>query len=848
MSESTEGTHPTTGPEPTGTEPTEPDAAPAAPTEPDAPASEESQQPPPAAASPAPPTTAPAAAITDAPPPEPAAPSPPVETLQAHQPVPPPAATPEPGPVPTPASTQPPPAPAATDAPPPEPAAPSPPVETPQAHQPVPPPPATPEPGPVPTPASTQPPQPASTPDPSAAAPPSDPTAPPVPPPPARPAVPSPTALAARPGPPRPTPAAPGGPAAGGTAPAAASRAHASPGASAAEAYGRIDAEGMVHVRLADGTEQVVGQWAAGEPAEGLAFFARKYDDLAVEVDLATRRLRDGKVPADQAAAVVKKAREALAEPAMVGDLAALDAHVATLEALVGARREAAAAEKAAAKAKILAARETIAQEAESLAESTQWKSTGERFKTLLETWKTTPRADRAAEQELWKRFSHARSVFDKRRRQYFAKLDGERGEAKQVKESIVAEAEALATSTDWGATAGAYRDLMARWKAAGRAGKSDEERLWDRFRQSQDAFFAARNATFETARRRAEGEPAGQARAADRGRGDRHLEPRRRRRQRCARCRSAGRPSGTSRGPTRSASSRGCGASRTASARATRSSGGAATRRPAPVPRAPSRSSTCRCSGWRRSSAAPTRAVTRARPRSRGGVSSRRARCSPPPSERPPSSAAEARHVADGLRCGTRRRRPRRYARRRARHPGALGSAISKVKRENAIRSRVVLTDADRMFTWVSESARVTSDSSRDRSRASTCTLTRNMLEALGAQLTGTSRSGSWCSRARRFTQSCRCTETPLPRVTKPLIASPGTGVQHFASLTQTSSSPSTTMPGSPCGRRPRTVRARAGATVSARSSVAPSEPPWDCSSRCTTVVADSRPSPTAR
>ncbi len=254
-----------------------------------------------------------------------------------------------------------------------------------------------------------------------------------------------------------------------------------------------------MHVRLADGTEQVVGQWAAGEPAEGLAFFARKYDDLAVEVDLATRRLRDGKVPADQAAAVVKKAREALAEPAMVGDLAALDAHVATLEALVGARREAAAAEKAAAKAKILAARETIAQEAESLAESTQWKSTGERFKTLLETWKTTPRADRGAEQELWKRFSHARSVFDKRRRQYFAKLDGERGEAKQVKESIVAEAEALATSTDWGATAGAYRDLMARWKAAGRAGKADEERLWDRFRQSQDAFFAARNATFET-------------------------------------------------------------------------------------------------------------------------------------------------------------------------------------------------------------------------------------------------------------------------------------------------------------------------------------------------------------
>ena len=69
--------------------------------------------------------------------------------------------------------------------------------------------------------------------------------------------------------------------------------------------------------------------------------------------------------------------------------------------------------------------------------------------------------------------------------------LDSERGEAKQVKEALVAEAEAWPTSTDWGATAGAYRDLMARWKASGRAGKADEDELWSRFRAAQDAFFA---------------------------------------------------------------------------------------------------------------------------------------------------------------------------------------------------------------------------------------------------------------------------------------------------------------------------------------------------------------------
>ncbi|MBI1377139.1 MAG: DUF349 domain-containing protein [Frankiales bacterium] len=250
-----------------------------------------------------------------------------------------------------------------------------------------------------------------------------------------------------------------------------------------------------MHVTLADGSEQPVGQWAAGTPTEGLAFFVRKYDDLSVEVDLATRRLREGKATPEQAGAVVKRARESLESPSMVGDLASLTARVDALDALVGERRAAAAELRAQAKAAALAAREAIVVEAEALAESTQWKSTGDRFKQLLEDWKAAPRADRAGEQALWKRFSHARSQFDKHRRQYFARLDSERSEAKQVKEALVAEAEALSSSTDWGATAGAYRDLMARWKASGRAGKADEDALWSRFRAAQDAFFGARNA-----------------------------------------------------------------------------------------------------------------------------------------------------------------------------------------------------------------------------------------------------------------------------------------------------------------------------------------------------------------
>jgi hypothetical protein len=111
----------------------------------------------------------------------------------------------------------------------------------------------------------------------------------------------------------------------------------------------------------------------------------------------------------------------------------------------------------------------------------------------MLDEWKAIPRADRTKEQDLWKRFSTARSTFDKRRRQHFAQLDAERAEAKAVKETIVTEAEALSTSSDWGNTAAAYRDLMTRWKAAPRGARAEDDALWNRFRAAQDAFFNSR-------------------------------------------------------------------------------------------------------------------------------------------------------------------------------------------------------------------------------------------------------------------------------------------------------------------------------------------------------------------
>ena len=160
------------------------------------------------------------------------------------------------------------------------------------------------------------------------------------------------------------------------------------------------------------------------------------------------------------------------------------------------------------------------------------------------------------------------------------------------------------------------------------------------------------------------------------------------------------------------------------------------------------------------------------------------------------------------------------------------------------ATRSPEVVTDADRMFTFSSASTRVTSDSSRCRSSASTWMATRNTDDGDGAQSTSMMRSACCCSDAA-LVQSVRCTLTPPPRVTNPRIWSPGTGVQHLASLVSTPGAPGTETPTSSLlrGRRSMVV----GVDRSASSSSAWSMPPSSASSRCTTCFADTCPSPIA-
>jgi hypothetical protein len=261
--------------------------------------------------------------------------------------------------------------------------------------------------------------------------------------------------------------------------------------------WGRVDDDGTVYVRTSEG-ERVVGSWQAGAPDEALAFFRRKYDALVTEVELLEKRLRSTDLSASAAMAAIDKLRASVTDAHAVGDLDALSRR---LDALAGRAEERKVEQKQAqeqARGEAREVKERIVAEAERVAvETTHWKTGGERMLQLIEEWKKAPRADRPTEQALWKRMSAARNSFSKRRKAYFANLDQERESVRAEKERIVAEAEALAHSTDWGPTARAFRDLMQAWKNSGRADRASEDKLWARFKAAQDVFFDARNATF---------------------------------------------------------------------------------------------------------------------------------------------------------------------------------------------------------------------------------------------------------------------------------------------------------------------------------------------------------------
>lgn len=262
----------------------------------------------------------------------------------------------------------------------------------------------------------------------------------------------------------------------------------------ATHAWGRVADDGTVFLRTADGERQI-GQWPGGDPQEAIKLYATRFDGLEIEVDLLEKRVAGGTLGPDDAERAIATVREQVDGAAALGDLDSLLARLDTLAPAVEKLREERKAARETRLAEALAAKTAIVETAEQLAAGSDWRNGADKLRALLEEWKALARLDRKTDDELWHRFSAARTTYTRLRKTHFADVHADRERAKSAKEKLIAEAEELSSSTEWGPTSLKYRDLMSRWKAAGSAPRNVEDALWKRFRAAQDVFFGARDA-----------------------------------------------------------------------------------------------------------------------------------------------------------------------------------------------------------------------------------------------------------------------------------------------------------------------------------------------------------------
>jgi uncharacterized protein DUF349 len=134
--------------------------------------------------------------------------------------------------------------------------------------------------------------------------------------------------------------------------------------------------------------------------------------------------------------------------------------------------------------------KEELCVKAESLADSSEWIRTASALQALQAEWKALGPSRPSQDKALWERFRKACDAFFTRRKEDLKQRRQEMSRHREAKVALCAQAEALADSTDWQATATALKRLQVEWRAVGPVNRRESELLWQRFRKACDRFF----------------------------------------------------------------------------------------------------------------------------------------------------------------------------------------------------------------------------------------------------------------------------------------------------------------------------------------------------------------------
>jgi len=126
------------------------------------------------------------------------------------------------------------------------------------------------------------------------------------------------------------------------------------------------------------------------------------------------------------------------------------------------------------------------------------WEKITKEILEIQKTWKAIGFGPKKENDAIWKEFRAECDLFFDAKKEFFSKIQGEYDKIADKKRAIIEKAKSLKDSKEWKDAANKLKQLQAQWKQLGHSGVKHEQKLWKEFRSHCDAFFNARQATFD--------------------------------------------------------------------------------------------------------------------------------------------------------------------------------------------------------------------------------------------------------------------------------------------------------------------------------------------------------------
>ena len=126
---------------------------------------------------------------------------------------------------------------------------------------------------------------------------------------------------------------------------------------------------------------------------------------------------------------------------------------------------------------------------------SGDWNAASKEIEEIQAEWRRIGYATKKDNQKIYDRFRAACDAFYSRKRDFYSGIKDNMNDNLSKKMSLIEQAEALKSSTEWKKATDQFIALQKQWKEIGAVPRKKSEALWKRFRGACDEFFAARDA-----------------------------------------------------------------------------------------------------------------------------------------------------------------------------------------------------------------------------------------------------------------------------------------------------------------------------------------------------------------